>query len=119
MPSWTIVPEAIATSTACEPQAFPAMPMSMPWSSVHDLGASTRDRGCRGKTSDADEDDVVVGAGAVGTAPSWAAARTAESSVLAVLRPTVPLGGLRRLAVWNRLTAVLVREPKYPSAATP
>src|SRR5437588_10074936 len=116
IPSCTIVPEAIATSVTWAPQALLTVPMSMPWSSVQALAGSTRESGLSGKTIEPEGAVVDAGAGTAWRPPSLAAARTAYSSVAAVLRPTVPLGGLRRLATWNRLTAALVTGPKLPSA---
>ena len=51
IPSCTIVPDVIATSTAFEPQALPTVPMSIPWSSDQSLGGSTRLSGDSGNTS--------------------------------------------------------------------
>ena len=51
IPSCTIVPEVIATSTTSGPQALLTVPMSMPWSSVQWLGESTRVIGSAGTPS--------------------------------------------------------------------
>src|SRR5438045_891377 len=102
MPSCTIVPGAMATSVTLEPQAWPTVAMSIPWSSVHWLGGTTRDNGVSGNTRSL----LLVGPGAgVLVTPLPLAARcTADRRAAAVRLPTVPLGGLSPLALWNLRT---------------
>ena len=50
MPSSTIVPLVMATSTTWEPHAEPLVEMSTPWSSVQVLDASTSESGRKGNT---------------------------------------------------------------------
>src|SRR5438477_942975 len=115
IPSWTIFPGAIATSTTLDPHALPTVPMSMPWSSDHALGASTSFSGLSGKTRPLEVGDPPVDSR---IAPPFALCLTSARSAAAVLGPTVPLGGLRACAVWNLITVALVIGPKYPSAVT-
>src|SRR5436305_7738261 len=86
IPSWTIVPEAIATSIAREPHS-PPIEISIPWSSDQVLGGDTRLSGRSGNTS--------VFVEVVGLAPPeerrtplLAACLTADWMAAAVRRPT-------------------------------
>src|SRR5260370_41264715 len=49
-PSRTIVPEATASSTRCEPHWFAVPPRSTPWSSDHQVRGATWESGYRGNT---------------------------------------------------------------------
>src|SRR5437868_14865962 len=91
IPSWTILPDALATSTTFEPQALPTVPMSMPWSSDQLLGPRTLLRGSIGNTR-----PLELGGPPVDfrIAPPLALCLTSASSEAAVRGPTVPLGGL-------------------------
>src|SRR5205085_1381651 len=115
IPSWTILPDAIATSTTLEPQALPTVPMSMPWSSDQLLGLSTLFSGSNGNTM-----PLALVAPPVDSriAPPLALCFTSASSAAAVLGPTVPLGGLSAWAFWNLITVAFVIGPKYPSACS-
>src|SRR5436309_1557637 len=117
MPSCTIVPEVMATSTACRPQAAPSVGMSTPWSSDQVLGPRTTLSGLIGNTQllpllplpDPDGDPPPD---SPPIAPPLAAARTALSSFAAVRRPTSPVAGCRPEVCWKCSTAALVIEPK-------
>src|SRR5260370_42300821 len=104
MPSWTIVPEVIATSTACRPQAAPEVGISTPWSSDHVSVPRTTLIGLIGNTQALllgllpDPDG---GPPPEVTPLPLAAAPTTDSSLAAVRGPTVPLGALRLKACWN------------------
>src|ERR1700755_2066289 len=106
IPSWTIVPGAIATSVTCDPQALLTVPMSIPWSSVQALGGSTRLSGLSGNTRAPDAGEETETGEGFGTASQLA------SRAGAVGLPTAPLAGARRLARWKVRPACLVIEPK-------
>src|SRR5579864_7370883 len=125
IPSCTIVPAAMATSTTFEPHALRTVPMSIPWSRVQSLDGRTRLSGSSGNTREL----VAVEAGIEFSAPApplvssralpRAACLTAASSAWAVRGPTEPLTGRRLWVAWKFHTAPLVMEPKYPVAGTP
>ncbi len=96
IPSWTIVPGAIATSVTWLPQALLTVPMSMPWSSVQAFGASTRESGLSGKTRPA----VLVEPAPGRRSLPLAACLTAACRAAAVRRPTAPLAGSSPWAIW-------------------
>src|SRR5437588_1809205 len=115
IPSFTTVPDVIATSTTFVPQALPTVPMSIPWSSDHALGLSTRLSGLSGKTIPL---AVVEPPVDLRIAPPFALWRTSASRVAAVFGPTVPLGGRKAWSFWNLITTLSVIGPKDPSAVT-
>src|SRR6516225_1452389 len=110
IPSCTIVPEVIATSTALAPQPLLSIAMSIPWSSVQELDGITMETGWSGNTQPLVPASDRPG---VSTTPEpFAVFLTAASSVAAVTWPTTPVTGERFWAVWNWMTAALVIEPK-------
>src|SRR5437764_14761967 len=103
-PSATIVPEAMATSWTCEPQAAPAVGMSTPWSSDQVLGGSTLLSGLRGNTQP-------LGAPVPDPPPTLTLLVTSSSRAAAVTRPTTP-STVRLAACWKALTWPRVIGPK-------
>src|SRR5437763_15515086 len=101
MPSCTIVPEVIATSTTWRPQAAPSVGTSTPWSSDQVLGPRTRLSGLSGNAQplpvvpegDPPPEERFI-------PPPLAASLTAASNLAAVRGPTVPLAGCRPYACW-------------------
>src|SRR5450759_856718 len=122
MPSLTIVPEAMATSTTLEPQALPTVPMSTASSWVQLEGETTRRLGLSGKTRpELDPLDVPVlpVGGAVWAVweaflPCW----TQLCSVLAVTLPTVPLAGVRSPTSRSHVCTLRTSPPREPMRRT-
>src|SRR5947208_2109224 len=112
MPSCTMVPEVIATSTARRPQAAPSVGMSTPWSSDQLLGPRTTLSGLIGNTQLLPLEPEVEPPPEVLIPPPLAACLTSPNSLAAVRRPTSPVAGRRPFACWNCWTADLVIDPK-------